>query len=259
MFTEDHAALTGARDVLITETLRPEQSYNVNLNFLQKVFTPTGNLFSFDITAFYTYFTNQILPDYDSDPNLIIYDNLDGYSVAAGISANVDIALANGLKVLAGATLMNNFFVEDGVRNIPVLNERINGTWAVSYTLPKTRISLDYTGNLYGPMRLPLLGDLDPRDEFSPWWSLQNFQLTYTSKDGKWDIYGGGKNLLNFPPPANSIARSFDPFDRDVAFEADGQVLPTASNPFALTFDPSYVYAPNQGIRGFLGVRYRIR
>ncbi|MCI4669099.1 MAG: TonB-dependent receptor [Bacteroidia bacterium] len=259
LFTEDHAALTGARDVLITEALSPEQSYNVNVNFLQKVFTPSGHLFSFDVTAFYTYFTNQILPNYDTDPNLIIYDNLDGYSVASGISANVDIALASGLKVIAGATLMNNYVVEGEERFIPVLNERFNGTWTVSYTLPNTSVTFDYTGNLYGPMRLPLLGELDPRDEFSPWWSLQNVQVTWTSKDKKWDIYGGVKNLLNFTPPANSIARSFDPFDRNVAFGPEGEVFPTVGNPFGLTFDPSYVYAPNQGIRGFLGVRYRLR
>jgi len=35
--------------------------------------------------------------------------------------------------------------------------------------------------------------------------------------------------------------------------------LSSPNNPNALTFDPSYVYAPNQGIRGFLGVRYTFK
>jgi outer membrane receptor for ferrienterochelin and colicins len=64
---------------------------------------------------------------------------------------------------------------------------------------------------------------------------------------------------LNYTPPKNSIARSFDPFDKDVQFDAKGEVVPTASNPKALSFDPSYVFAPNQGIRAFLGVRYTIK
>ena len=34
------------------------------------------------------------------------------------------------------------------------------------------------------------------------------------------------------------------------------QAISTDSNPYALTFDPSYVFAPNQGIRGFFGIRY---
>lgn len=38
-----------------------------------------------------------------------------------------------------------------------------------------------------------------------------------------------------------------------------GNVVPSQANPYALTFDPAYVYAPNQGIRGFLGVRLTIR
>lgn len=258
LFTEDHAALTGAREVLITEELRPEQSYNVNLNFLQKTFTKSGHFIGFDVTAFYTWFTNQIIPDYDTDPNLIIYDNLEEYSIASGISANLDIALANGLKIMIGGTIMDNYFVERGEKIQPVLNERFNGTWSVSYTIPKTHISVDYTGNLYGPMRLPLLGESDPRDEFSPWWSLQNIQMTYSSNNRNWDVYGGVKNLLNFTPPANSIARANDPFDRDVVFGTDGEVIPSAGNPFALTFDPSYVYAPNQGIRVFLGLRVKV-
>ena len=37
IFTEDHAALTGARVVEIREALQPEKSYNANLNFTQAV------------------------------------------------------------------------------------------------------------------------------------------------------------------------------------------------------------------------------
>ena len=39
IFTEDHAALTGARDLVIEEDLAPEQSYNINLNFYKKSYT----------------------------------------------------------------------------------------------------------------------------------------------------------------------------------------------------------------------------
>ena len=65
LFTEDHAALTGARDVIIEETLDPEQSYNINLNYLKKFYTKKGMIFTLDASAWYTYFTNAILPDYD--------------------------------------------------------------------------------------------------------------------------------------------------------------------------------------------------
>jgi outer membrane receptor for ferrienterochelin and colicins len=107
-------------------------------------------------------------------------------------------------------------------------------------------------------MRLPLLGELDPRSPNSPWWSIQNIQLTF-SWFKNFQIYGGVKNLLNWTPNKGNpfiIARANDPFDKDVQFGSNGQVIATANNPNALTFDPNYVYAPNQGARAFLGLRY---
>jgi outer membrane receptor for ferrienterochelin and colicins len=256
LFTEEHAALTGARQVVITEALRPEQSWNANLNFVKKIVT--GNSFiGLDASLFYTRFSNQILPDYDTNPNQIIYDNLQGYAESKGISLNLDVNLYAPLKIVAGATLMDNVQVEGGERIRPILTERFMGTWAITYSFDRIGLTVDYTGNVYGPMRLPLLGALDPRPEYSPVWSLQNVQ--FTKKFGKRsELYGGVKNLLNFLPPANSIARAHDPFDRNVQFNEFGQVVATPQNPYAQTFDPSYVYAPNQGVRAFAGFRYTI-
>src|SRR5690606_21702944 len=104
LFTEEHAALTGAREVLITEQLKPERSVNVNLNYLKKIYNDSGTFIAMDVSLFYTHFSNIILPDYDTDPNLIIYDNLDGKSISQGISANIDLAFAQGPKVMVGAT-----------------------------------------------------------------------------------------------------------------------------------------------------------
>ena len=153
---------------------------------------------------------------------------------------------------------MDNFQKENGVRFRPVLTERFTGVWSVNYEIQKAGISLDYTGNMYGPMRLPVLSEDDPRARTSPIWSLQNVQATKKFNNGL-EIYGGVKNLLNFTPPANSIARSNDPFDKNVKFDGSGHVIATPENPHRLTFDPSYVYAPNQTRRLFLGMRYTLR
>lgn len=257
VFTEDHAALTGAREVVFVEELKPEQSWNTNLNLVKKHYSDRGTFIGIDATAFYTYFTNRIIPDYETNPNQIIYDNLDGSAVSKGISTNVDVAWASGLTVTAGATLMDVTFEEGGVKSRQLLTERFSGVWSIGYDFTQIGLTMDYTGNVYSPMRLPLLGELDDRNEYSPWWSIQNIQLTKIIGT-RWELYGGIKNLLNFTPPANSIARSFDPFDKNVVFNPDGTVQPTPENPNALTFDPTYVFAPNQGIRGFLGVRFTL-
>ena len=107
-------------------------------------------------------------------------------------------------------------------------------------------------------MELPLLGVLDPRPSRSPWYSIQNIQVSTQLKNGV-RVYGGIKNLLDFTPPDYSIARSHDPFDKGVTFDQNGDPVATADNPYALTFDPTYIYAPNQGRRFFIGIGLSIQ
>ncbi|GAB7256104.1 TonB-dependent receptor [Polaribacter sp. OB-PA-B3] len=245
VFTEDHAALTGAREVEFDGELNPETSWNANVNFVKKI--NTNNVFiTLDASAFYTYFDNRILPDYETDPNKIIYANLEGHSVSKGVSLNTDFTFTNGLTINAGATLMDVSITENHIIKRQLLTESFSGVWSISYRF-NNNYTLDYTGNVYGPMRLPLLGENDTRDSNSPWFSIQNIQLT-KKFSSNWETYGGIKNLLNFTPAANSINNARNPFDKGID---------TEQNP-ELAFDPSYVYASNQGIRLFLGVRYTL-
>ncbi|WP_316746326.1 TonB-dependent receptor [Pedobacter gandavensis] len=261
IFTEDHAALTGARDVVIAAKLKPEKTYNVNLNYLRKMYAADGTYFGIETSAFYTYFNNRIIGDFDTDPNKIIYDNLDGYAVSKGFTANLDLALNNGLKVVLGGTYQDVATYEHGIKKQQILTEKFSGNWAVSYKIRSLDLGIDYTGNIYTPMRLPLLGPLDPREEFSPVWSIQNIQFTYTGFK-RIELYGGVKNLLNWTPNRGNpfiIAGANDPFDKNVVYDDKGQVKPTERNPYGLTFDPNYVYGPNQNIRLFYGIRYTIK
>lgn len=261
LFTEDHAALTGSRTVEIKNELKPEKTYNVNLNYLKKIFTRNGTFIGLDLTTWYTYFNNRIMADYDKDPNKIIYSNLTGYAQSRGISLNTDFAFGNGLKILGGVTFQDVSTINDGIKQQQILTEKFTGTWAVSYLIKKLSLGIDYTGNVYGPMRLPLLGPTDPRQPYSPTWSLQNIQLVYKGFK-KIELYAGMKNMLNFTPAKGNpfiIARSNDPFDKNVKFDSNGQVMTTPDNPYGLTFDPTYMYAPNQGIRGFFGVRITVK
>ena len=261
LFTEDHAALTGARNVELKRELKPEKSYNINLNYIKKLYTNNNTIIGLECTSWYTYFNNRIIADYDTDPNKIIYDNLNGFAESKGISTNIDITFTNGLKILAGATYMDVTTTNNGVKQQQILTEKFTSTWAISYKIKKANLAIDYTGNLYGPMRLPLLGPLDPRQAYSPTWSIQNIQLLYTGFNNI-EIYGGIKNLLNFTPNRNNpflIARANDPFDKTVQYNSNGTVQANAANPYALTFDPNYVYAPNQGIRGFIGARFNLK
>lgn len=267
LFTEDHAALTGARDVVIgdsTGTLKPERSYNINLNYVKKIYTSNGWL-TIDASTWYTHFTNRILPDYDADPNKIIYRNLNGYSISRGANISLEFGWVHSLRGQIGFTWQDVSVTEkDGMgkkeKKRQKLTEPWSANWSLSYSFKQGGWSIDYTGNAYGPMDLPLLSPLDPRKAKSPVWSIQNIQCTKKLPHGI-ELYAGIKNLLNWTPAKKNpfiIARSNDPFDKNVQFGADGKVIPTAENPYALTFDPNYVFAPNQGIRGFAGIRVTV-
>ncbi|MFT3885364.1 MAG: TonB-dependent receptor [Flavobacteriales bacterium] len=245
LFTEDHAALTGARAVVIAEELKPERSLNGAINVVCK-WPGEKRFFGLDATLFYTHFTNQIVPDYDTDPDLIIYSNLDGHAVSRGASLNAEARIGQPLKLLAGATYMEVFKQQHGVKEALYFAPRWSGTFTVSYTFPK-QWTIDLTGQVYGPMRLPVLPN-DFRPEYSPTYALLNFQLKRTINE-RWEIYGGAKNLLDFIPK-DPLMRPFDPFNKTAG--------DLGANPNGYTFDTAYIYAPIQGIRGFLGVRWTV-
>ena len=255
VFTEDHASLTGAREVLFLESLDPEKSLNINVNYIKKVYLRQGAIIDFDLSVFCTQFSNKIIPDYSTDVNKIIYGNLNGKSISQGASLNFNMLVPGGFRINMGATYIDTNIQKDGIKTMPFLTERFQGVWKVQKKWNSEELIFDITGSTVGPLKLPTLSNLDPRPIYSTHFNIVNIQLTKTWGIG-FQTYGGLKNIFNFTPPVNSIARAFDPFDKQVLFDDQGDALATANNPFALTFDTSYVFASNQGIRFFFGVRW---
>ncbi|MFT3845049.1 MAG: TonB-dependent receptor [Lacibacter sp.] len=251
LFTEDHAALSGARDVVIAEALKPERSWNVNMNYTA-TFAPQSGYVTVDVTLFYTYFTNKIIPDYNTDPQKIIYKNIDGYAVSKGFTFNADVVLKKNLKLIAGVTLMDVFTMNRKTnghyeKDQQMFAPHFTGNYALSYTIPAWKLTVDFTGKVFGPQRLPVVPN-DFRPEFSSWFTLANLQLT--KRIGRSvEIYGGVKNLFDFLPK-HPILRPDDPFDK--------RVNDPVNNPFGYTFDPSYNYAPVMRRRMMLGMRVNV-
>lgn len=251
VFNEDHAALSGAREVVLEENLRPERSYNLNINHVTR-FYPSFGFVTLDVSAFYNYFTNRIIADFFKDVDKIYFENLDGHSINQGIAINSEFNFDSGFKVTLGGTYTDIYIIEkdavtgQNVKERQALTPAFTGNGMISYNLPKWDMSIDYTMNLVSPMRLPVVEN-DFRPDQSPWYSLQNIQVTKTWKDNL-ELYFGVKNLLNFIPE-NPILRPFDPFDKNI----------NVDNPNGYTFDPSYAYASLQGIRAFAGLRWELK
>lgn len=240
LFTEDHAFVSGARDILIVDELQPERSHNWTLN-LNHTYTALGygNL---DIDLFYTYFSNKIIPDFDSDPNLIIYDNLSGFGTTRGASIAVNHKFNFPLRAKLGATFMDVFeMTEDDegnqVKEQQIFAPKFSGVFGLSYDLSKIGVSINYNGRVMGPQRLPVFADEFARPEVSEWFTIQNVQITKRFSKNQLEFFGGIKNLFNYTQDSPLI----DP-----------------ENPFGDSFDTAYAYGPLQVRRFFFGLRFNL-
>lgn len=253
LFTEEHAALTGAREVVYSTRLNPERSYNALFSYIKHIQGNRGIYATVDVSAFYNHFTNKIVADFDTDPNKIIYDNLQGHAASAGVTASVDLEFSIPLRISISGMYNKVYQRRRDSSGQNSVIQQVNapewsGNYTVQYSFKKANITLELNGVWYGPMRLPVLPD-DYRPEYSPWYSIMNVQATKRFNFGL-EVYAGIKNILNFLP-ISPLMRPHDPFDKLVDDPSD--------NPNGYQFDASYNYAPLQGIRGFAGVRYTLK
>lgn len=260
VFAEEHAAMTGAKEIIIEENLKPEESWNANLNWNEKIVLKNGFI-GLEASGFYTYFSNKILPNYDQHPDKIFYNNLDGYLTSKGLSLSLDLNLENSLKIQASGTILDVKKYENKQTTRPYFTEKYSAKISASYDIPEINTTIDFTSNITGPMLLPLQNKLDPRPGSSPWTMIHNVQFSKKIlKNAK--LYGGVKNLGNFLPYKNLpfiIAGAKDPFDKNVTYDNSGLPISTESNPYALSFDPTYVYTSLQGRRAYLGLKFELK
>ncbi len=234
LFTEDYATLMHQRRLATARDLDPERSYNLTLNLNQMV-RFGNNPMMIDVDGFYTYFTNRIIPDYDTDPNRIIYHNLDGYGITrgVGISVNQNMTVLP-LYYTLGVTVQDVFFVDGGVRERELFAADYKGVWSVTYRLADLGLTLDYTGTVVGPMRLPAYDAPFQRPTRSETYSVHNLTGTWEAGDGI-ELYGGVKNVFDYTQPSPIV----DP-----------------ANPFGDHFDTAWVYGPIYGRSLVVGGRY---
>lgn len=234
LFTEDHAALTGSREVVIAEALLPERSWSVSGN-LNRVIAFGRNPMMVDVDLFYTRFTNRIVPDYDQDPGLIVYRNLDGVSVSRGaaIAFNQNFA-ETPLQYHAGLTWQDVTVTREGVRERQLFSPRLRAVFGAGWTLPVAGIALDWQGSLTGPMRLPAYPPPHERATRSPTYAVHNLQLQLPVA-ARARVWLSARNLFDYRQPSPLVAPD-DPFGPD--------------------FDTTWVYGPVEGRRLVLGFRW---
>ena len=251
LFTEDHAFVTGQREVKIVEELQPEKSKSLilNTNYIYTGFNGSGN---FDIDLFYTYFSNKIIPNYDIQ-KYIIYQNSEGYSYSKGVSGAWNHSFLNGIaftlnfnhQVVKYTENNNNiktmFDMEHSPRWTAGLNIKfpLNNTW-----------SINTSSNYVGIMQLPEVFDMlnngqiseISRPRKSKPFSLHNLNIN-GKLSNKNEVYFGILNIFNFRQKESPLVAYNDP---------------NYNKGFSPFFDTSYTYAPNHGIEVFVGYKFNL-
>lgn len=248
VFSEDHAALTGSRTVVFTEKLLPERSWNGLLHWVTDIHGKFGS-WSIESNLFYNYFTNKIVPNYDLNPEWVVYSNLNGHLINKGGSIQINSLATKKSNFSAGFTYMHskryevleNTTIKQDVPFVP----KWNGNITYAYTF-KNSITLDLSGIVTGTMHMPVF-EQDPRSNKSPVWANINLGAKYKIK--KLQFIATLKNVFNYIPQG-ILLRPFDPFDK--------QINNPQTNPFNHTFDASYNYAPLLGRRLQLGILLNI-
>ncbi|HWB64191.1 MAG TPA: TonB-dependent receptor [Chitinophagales bacterium] len=249
VINEGFGILNGSRLVEVSSKLKPETAITAQANYTRVQELP-GGLLNIDASAFYTYFINHIDPSYD-EPGLVVYDNNRHGAMAPGCSINTDFTFNYPLKIGIGLTYTYAFAISINEttgakeRELAVHNPNLTGNFFFSYNFPVPQLSLEWTGTVYSPMLLVTEVN-DYRPEKSPWFTLQNIMVTKKFGRGV-ELYFGLKNFFNFIQK-DAIMRPFDPFNRNV----------TVNNPNNYYFDTQYGFMSTEGIKGFIGFRYKL-
>lgn len=254
LFTEDHAFISGQREVVIEESLQPERSYNAAAN-LHHVYLLGKSQGTLDVDLFYTYFTNKIIPDYDT-PGQIIYANTRGYARTMGMSINLSHQFPFPLSAQVGLNWQRATQTEpdaDGqLRTQPIeFAQQWSGVGAFNYRWKKPGLTFAYTLNATGPMALPEAFDFGPDGQLLPTsrptesdpFLFHSLQASKILADWKLEVYCGVQNLLDYRQPFSPLAGFNDP---------------NARAGFSQSFDTAYAYGPMQGREFYLGLRWEL-
>ncbi len=237
LFSENIALLVGNRDLVFTETLRPEQSWNAGINATQRF--SIGKVAMMATADFYqTRFQNQFFPDYDTDPNKAIIANFTDKSVSNGFQLECSAAWQQRVELRAAFNFLDVSRSTGGKKTLLPFNPRHKLLGVATFRTPDERWQLDANMHWYGKQRLPDTrknpDDLR-RPDVSTSFSIMGIQVRHERKQIA--FFAGCENLLGF---------------------RQSQPILGWEQPFGRGFDPAFAWGPNRGREFYAGVNYKL-
>jgi outer membrane receptor for ferrienterochelin and colicin len=239
LFPENNNLLSGSRNIIFAEPIRPETALNMGVNVTQKYGNADAAFSGYlSIDYYRTRFFNQVFPDYDRDPTSAYVQNFDDKCVSNGFQAEWSLQWSRGIDLKVGYNFLDVYRIIGSNREVLPFNPKHKVLGTLSYEPESERYHIDLNVHWYGRQRLPNTRS-NPVEYRRPDFSdpYTTFNLQYTHVFNRFEVYAGVENLFDF--------RQLQP-------------IISWQQPFSRYFDLSSVWGPTRGREIYLGFRLAI-
>lgn len=237
LFSENIGLLVSSRNIIFVEPLKPERATNMGINFTHKF--ERANVSGYLSVDYYrTNFQNQVFPDYDTDPTIVIIKNFNGKSLSNGFQAEIYLKIREQFEVKTGYNYLDVYRIINEVKQVLPFNSTHKVLLTFGYKPLSNKYHFDINIHWYGEQRLPDTKS-NPvefqRPDYSKPYTLINAQFTYNIR--RFEVYTGCENIFDFRQKRPIISWQ---------------------NPFGPYFDTSSVWGPTKGREFYVGARFML-
>ncbi len=234
IFSEYSNVLASSRNIIITEALDPEKVLNFGADIL--FYFQFGEVAgSLNLDYYHTTFMNKIIPDYDSDPTVVYFSNLDGGAHSNVLQAEASMKILKYIDLKLAYKFIDNRYDLNGINYEQPFNSKDRFFATFSYAPQDNSYILSAGLQWFGKQRLPSTETNPPqyrRPLESDPYTMINAQV---NKNFSFvELYAGVDNILNFTQENPIIA---------------------ADDPFGQYFDTSFIWGPTKGREFYFGFR----
>jgi len=237
-YVENASALASSRTVIVEESLNAERSWNVGVALTHK-FKWMQRKWAFNVDAYRTEFTDQMVADMDASAHELRLYNLRGASYATTVQADLQVELVRPLQLKVAYRWYDARTTYSGqLLSRPFVPEH-RAMADLAFTSPNEKWRFDITLNWFGTSRLPDLSDNASAHHFgerAPDYTLLHAQLSRVF--GPLELYLGCENITDFMQHPQIIA---------------------PEQPFGPDFDASIIWGPTNGRMFYGGLRYTLK
>ena len=235
LFSEYSNLLASSRNIVVNGKLDPEKTLNYGADILF-YFGSNDYSGSFNVDFYRTEFNNKIIPDYDTNPREVIFENLNGKAFSNVLQAELSLTLLRNIEMKLAYKFIDLKYDKDGVRYEQPFTAKHRVLATVSYMPESKSWSFNAGLNWFGKQRLPSTAsnpvEYQLPTESKPY-TLINAQFNKNFKF--FELYAGVENILNF--------------------KQDNPII-SANDPFGPYFDTSFIWGPTKGREVYAGFRF---